>query len=110
MIDLLDYATSPLNPGLKVVTFLLFIAVFLIYLDIRRYFGGNVKSFIDFMCMFALFMAIGAFLRYFGDGTEFGFTSDYSLKWFQSICYLVAGVFYILAAQKLLTLFRGAEP
>jgi hypothetical protein len=109
MIDLLDYATSPLNPGLKIVTFLIFTAVFLVYLDSRRYFGGNVKTFIDYLCLFALFMAIGAFLRYFGDGTDVGFTSDYSLKWFQSICYLVAGVFYILAAQKLLTLFSGAE-
>lgn len=109
MINLLDYATSPLNPGLKIVTFLLFIAVLLIYLDIRRYFGGNVKSFIDFMCLFALFMATGSFLRYFGDGIGLGFTSDFSLKWFQSTCYLIAGVFYILAAEKLLTLFREAE-
>ena len=52
-------------------------------------------------------MTLGALLRYFGDGTDLGFTSDYSLKWFQSICYLIAGIFYILAAQKLLTLFPG---
>lgn len=107
MMNLLDYATSPLDPALKLVIFLLFAAAFVIYLDTRRYFGGNVKSFIDFLVLFTLFMAIGAFLRYFGDGTAFGFTTDYSLKWFQSIAYLVAGVFYILAAHKLLTLFSG---
>jgi hypothetical protein len=109
MIDFLDYATSPLNPALKIVIFLLFAAVFLVYLDARRNFGGNVKSFIDLLCLFALFMTVGGFVRYFGDGTDFGFTSDYSLKWFQSIFYLFAGVFYILAARKLLTLFSGAE-
>jgi hypothetical protein len=109
MMDLLDYATSPLNPTLKIVTFLLFAAVFLIYLDTRKYFGGNVKSFIDFLCLFALFMTMGSFFRYFGDGTDFGFTTDFSLKWVQSICYLFAGVFYIIAAKKLMTLFSGGK-
>jgi hypothetical protein len=105
MMDLLDYATSPLNPALKIASFLVFCIVFLIYVDTRKYFGGNVKSFIDFLCLFALFMAIGSFFRYFGDGTDFGFTVDYSLKWVQSTGYLFAAVFSVLAAQKLLTLF-----
>jgi hypothetical protein len=109
MMDLLDYATSPLNPALKIITFLLFFAVLLIYIDTRKLFGGNAKSFIDLLCLFALFMALGAILRWFGDGTDFGFTSDYSLKWFQSICYLAAGMFSILAARKLLILFPEAE-
>lgn len=110
MNDLFDYATSPLTPELKLLGFLLFTAAFLVYLDTRRHYGGNVRSFIDLLSLFALFMMIGALLRYFGDGTDFGFTSDYSLKWFQSICYLIAGLFYILAAKKLLTLFSGDGP
>jgi hypothetical protein len=109
-MDLFDYGSSPLNPALKIIIFLLFGAVFLIYLDTRRHFGGNVKSFVDFLCLFALFMALGAFFRFFGDGLEFGFTSDYSLKWFQSIAYLAAGVLFILAAWKLLTLFPEGKP
>jgi hypothetical protein len=109
MMDLLDYATSPLNPALKIVIFLVFAAVFLIYLDTRRHFGGRVKSFIDLLSLFSLFMVVGSLIRYFGDGTAFGFTSDYSLKWFQSIAYLAACIFYILAAQKLLTLFSGGK-
>jgi hypothetical protein len=105
MMDLLDYATSPLNPALKIITFLLFFAVLLIYADTQKMFGGNTKSFINHLILFTLFMTLGALLRFFGDGVGFGFSSEYSLKWFQSICYLVAGVFYILAAKKLLTLF-----
>lgn len=107
MTALFDYATSPLTPELKILGFLLFAAACLVYLDTRRHFGGNVKLFIDLLSLFTLFMTLGALLRYFGDCTDFGFTSDYSLKWFQSICYLIAGIFYILAAQKLLTLFPG---
>jgi hypothetical protein len=109
MIDLFDYATSPLNIGLKILIVLLFIVNFHIYFDTRKHFGGEVRSFINLLYLFALFMAIGAFFRTFGDGTEFGFTGDYSLKWFQSICFLVAGVFYLLAAKKLLSLFSGVE-
>lgn len=108
-MNLLDYTTSPLDPLLKVLIFLIFVAVFLIYLDTRKFFGGNVRSFIDLLCLFSLFMMLGTFFRVFGDGTDFGFTKDYSLKWFQSICYLVAGVYYILAARKLQTLFSGEE-
>ena len=59
-------------PALKIAAFLLFADVFVIYLDTRKHFGGNVKSFIDFLCLFALFMAMGSLLRYFGDGTDFG--------------------------------------
>ncbi len=108
-MDFLDYATSPLDPLLKIIIFLIFIAVFLIYLDTRKYYGGNVRSFIDLLCLFALFMVLGTFFRIFGDGSDFGFTKDYSLKWFQSICYLIAGMYYILAARKLQTLFSGAD-
>ncbi|MFH0968376.1 MAG: hypothetical protein V1862_11905 [Methanobacteriota archaeon] len=104
-MEIFDYATSPLDPVLKFVTFFIFVAVFLIYLDTRKYFGGNVRTFIDLLYLFALFMAIGTCLRVFGDGTDFGFTKDYSLKWLQSFCYLVAGVFYVIAARRLLTLF-----
>lgn len=110
MMDLVAYAISPLNPVLKIVIFLIFAAVFLLYLDTRNHFGGTVRSFIDLLTLFALFMALGAFFRIFGDGLEFGFTGDYSLKWFQSIAYLAAGAFFILAARKLLTLFSEGEP
>lgn len=104
-MDLFNYDTSPLDPALKIIIFLLFVAVLLIYFDTRKYFGGKVRSFIDFLCLFALFMAIGTLFRVFGDGVDFGFTKDYSMKWFQSMSYLIAGGIYILAARKLLTLF-----
>jgi len=109
MTDLLDYAVSPLNPALKFIVFLLFVAALALYLDTRRHFGGTVRSFVDLLCLFVFFMALGTLFRYFGDGTAFGFTSEYSLKWFQSIAYLAAGIFSILAAQRLLTLFSGAK-
>lgn len=109
MMDLFDYAISPLNPALKIIIFLVFAAVFFLYIDTRKHFGGTVRSFIDLLSLFALFMALGAFFRIFGDGLEFGFTGDYSLKWLQSIAYLLAGAFFIMAAWKLMTLFSEGD-
>lgn len=104
--DLFDYATSPLNPGLKFIVFLLFVVVVIIYLDTRRKFGGQIRKFIDLLLLFSIFMAMGSLFRYFGHGTDFGFTTDYSLKWFQSLAYLSGSVCFIFAAHKLLNLFR----
>jgi hypothetical protein len=106
VIDLADYTTSPLNPALKLLVFFLFLVVAIIYVDTRKKFGGAVRSFIDLLLLFALCMATGSLLRYFGDGTGFGFTTAYSLRWFQSIMYIAGVSFLILAAKKLLTLFR----
>ena len=109
MMDFFDYTTSPLNPALKLLVFVLFVVVAIVYWDIRKQFEGAVKSFIDLLLLSALFMAAGALLRFFGHGTDFGFTPDYSLKWIQSIMYCAGVAFLILAAGKLFSLFRGAE-
>jgi len=109
LTDLFDYATSPFNPALKLVVVILFIAVACIYWDTRRKFGGSVRLFLDYLLLFAVFMAAGSLFRYFGDGSEFGFTADYSLKWFQSIAYCTGIGFLILAAHRLSSLFQEAE-
>ncbi|WP_321504506.1 hypothetical protein [uncultured Methanoregula sp.] len=109
MIDPADYATSPLNPALKLLVFILFAAVAVVYWDARKKFGGTVKSFIDSLLLFAIFMAAASLLRYFGQGTGFGFTSDYSLKWFQSLMYCAGVICLLFAAKRLFTLFREAD-
>lgn len=109
MTAFFDYTTSPLNPALKLVVFLLFVIVSAVYWDTRKKFGGRVKSFIGLLLVSTLFMAAGALLRYFGHGTDFGFTPDYSLKWFQSIMYCCGVACLILAAGKLLCLFREED-
>ena len=109
MTDLFDYATSPLSPVLKLVTVILFIAIASIYWDTRRKYGGSVRLFLDTIFLFAVFMATGSLFRYFGDGIEFGFTVEYSLKWFQSIAYCAGTVFLILAAKRLSSLFQEAQ-
>jgi hypothetical protein len=110
MIELADYTTSPLNPALKLLVFVLFAAVAVVYWDTRKKFGGSVRSFIDMLLCFAVFMAIGALFRYFGHGTDFGFTTDYSLKWFQSLMYCAGAACLVFAAYRLLYLFRGRQP
>lgn len=109
MNSIFDYVTSPVNAELKLLIFLIFLIGAVIYLDSRRSFGGRVRSFIDLMFLCTLFLALGSGLRYFGDGTSIGFTADYSLKWFQSLSYVIAGIFSLLAARKMLTILGGEE-
>lgn len=109
MLELLDYDTSPLNPALKILIFCIFLAVTLLYLDARRKFGGEMLTGINLLLLFSLFMTLGCLFRYFGHGTDFGFTSEYSLKWFQSLAYAAGAVCLVLAARRLYHLFGGAE-
>lgn len=107
MIDYLnaDYTTNPLNPLLKLLIFILFVIITVIYYDTKRLIGGEVQKIIGFLLLFSVFMALGSLIRYFGHGTEFGFTPEYSLKWFQSLAYLSGAICCIIAARKMLTLF-----
>lgn len=105
--DLLMYDHSPLNPALKILVFLIFLAAVVVYLDTRRQFGGRIQKTVNLLLFFSAFMALGSLLRYFGTGTEFGFTEDYSLKWFQSLAYLGGIICLVLAGRRLLTLFRS---
>jgi hypothetical protein len=104
MAGIFDYDTSILNPVLKIIIALLFVAISFIYYDVRKKYGGNVKSFVTGLFYFAIFVFIASTFRYFGDGIDFGFTKDYSLKWLQSIGFLIASLIYLLAGKKMLTL------
>lgn len=108
-LDLLDYAVSPLNPVLKISVFIIFLIVIGIYLDGRKKFGGQILVFINLLLLFSVCMAAASLLRYFGHGTDFGFSTEYSLKWFQSLLYLAGAASLVLAASKLLTLFRRSD-
>jgi len=68
MADLSNYNTSPLNPVLKIIIPLLFLAVFGIYLYARRYYPDRIRTFIDLLLLFALCAEIAGIFRYFGDG------------------------------------------
>lgn len=110
MADLLDYNTSPLVLILKVAAPLIFLAALVFYAIIRRYFTGKIRLFIDTIILFTIFTFIAGWLRIFADGTEFGFTKEYSLRWFQSIGYIISASCFIYAGYKLLHLFEEEKP
>ena len=103
--EFMDYSASPFNPLLKIVIFILFCVTAVVYYDARRTIGGEIRKIIDLLLIFSLFMALGSFFRYFGHGTDFGFNSDYSLKWFHFIAYLFATLCFIYAFLILKPLF-----
>ena len=106
MADLLDYNTSILNPALKIIIPVIFLAVAYIYYTVRNKYEGKVKSFVTGLFYFALFVFIASVFRYFGHGIEFGFTQELSLKWLESITYMISSITFLLAGKKLFTLLE----
>jgi len=110
MGDILDYTTSPLVPLLKIIAPLIFLVVLAFYAMTRKYYSEKIQTFIDILIWFSLFAIIAGILRFFGDGTEFGFTTEHSLRWFQSVGYLAAAGCFLLAGYNLLHLLGGEKP
>lgn len=109
MVDIFDYDTSILNPALKIIIPLVFLAVAYLYYDVRNKYDGKVKSFVTGLFYFALFVFIASVCRYFGDGIEFGFTKQYSLRWLQSLGYLISSITFLLAGKKLFNLLEDEK-
>jgi len=110
MGDLLDYNTSPLVPALKIIAPLIFLVALGIYAATRKYYKEKIRIIIDTLILFSLFAVVAGTLRYFGDGTDFGFTKEYSLKWFQSLAYVAMAGCFIIAGYRLLHLVTEEEP
>ena len=98
MNDLLNYDTSWLNPALKFVIAGLFIFVAYVYFRTRPIYRGDLYRVLTVLFSMGVIAAIAAILRYFDHGTQFGFTSTFSLKWFQSLGYVIQAILFAVAA------------
>jgi len=110
MTDLLDYNTSPLVFILKVIAPLFFLGALAFYALTRKYYSGKIRLLIDTLILFSFFTFVAGWLRIYADGTEFGFTKEYSLRWFQSIGYIVSAGCFVFAGYRLLLLTREEKP
>ena len=101
MTELFNYDTSWLNPALKFLIVGIYIFVAYVYYRARRYYAGDVEKVLGGLFWMSTTAAIAALLRYFGHGTDFGFTSEHSLKWFQSLGYVAQAVIFVMVALRL---------
>jgi len=99
MAELFNYDTSWLNPALKFVNVGLYIVVAFVYFRARKYYAGDIRRILGVLFWMGVAAAVAALLRYFGHGTMFGFTSEYSLKWFQSLGYVIQVIFFVVAGR-----------
>lgn len=97
MSGIFDYDTSWLNPALKVVIVGLYVAAAYGYIRARRLYAGDLYRFFSLVFWMGTAGAAAALLRYFGHGTQFGFTAEYSLKWFQSAGYVIQASLFVVA-------------
>jgi hypothetical protein len=96
MAELFNYDTSWLNPALKLVIVALFLFVAYVYYRARSGYAGDIVKVLNLLFWMSTAAALGALLRYFGHGTQFGFTSEYSLKWFQSLGYVAQAILFVV--------------
>ncbi len=101
MTDLFDYNTSWLNPALKLVIVAVYVLVAMIFYRSRRYFAGDIEKILLLMVWMGAAAAFASLLRYFDHGVLFGFTSEYSLKWFQGLGYVAQGVLFLIIGIRL---------
>jgi len=94
-----DYNTSVMNPALKLIMAGGYvIIVYLYYRCLSEYRGSETGIALKFLLWMGVFGFLASLARIFGDGTDFGFTKEYSLKWFQSLFYVFQAIFFIYAA------------
>lgn len=101
MSELFNYDTSWLNPGLKIMIFVLFFFVAIIYFRSLRYYASELYTVLLVLFWMALIGSLAAFIRYLGHGTSLGFTKEFSLKWFQTFGYVIQAGLFALAGWKL---------
>ena len=97
-----DYSSSILNPALKIVIAMGYAYVVYLYFRCNAEFGDSTTSkALKALLIMGIFGLLGASFRYIGHGTELGFTKEFSLKWLQSVCYIIQAYFFISAARHL---------
>jgi len=96
MVELLNYDTSWLNPALKFFIVGLYLVVAFIYFRSRAVYAGDLHRVLSVLLWMATIAALASLFRYFGHGTMFGFTKQFSLKWFQGLGFLVQAILLIV--------------
>lgn len=97
MTELFNYSTSWLNPGLKLLIAALYIIVAIVYFRSSRVYEGELYIALSVLFWMATVAALASLFRYFGHGTMFGFSKEFSLKWFQSFGYVVQATLLVIA-------------
>ena len=97
MIELFNYSTSWLNPALKFFIVGLYILVAIIYFRSRIVYAGDLHRVLSVLFWMAAIAALASLFRYFGHGTIFGFTKQFSLKWFQGLGFLTQAILLVIA-------------
>lgn len=101
MLDF-NYDTSIFNPALKALIAVIYVLVILYYYRAYKAFEGVLnKDLLTLLLLMGVFGLLSAITRYFGHGIEFGFDKEFSLKWFQSLFYIVQAGFFIYGGYKL---------
>ena len=99
-MDLLNYKTSFLNPALKIIVPLIFLAGSIYFFSLRHKYQGELGKVVSRLAMAGVFGLLANFFRY---GADLWFAD---LKWGESLGYLLFAAANVYAVWPLLTLGR----
>lgn len=102
-MDLLNYKTSFLNPGLKILVPLIFLAGSIYFFSLRNKYQGEIGKVVRRLALAGLFGVLAHFFRY---GADIWFKD---LKWLESIGYLFFAFANVYAIWPLLTFGKEAH-
>ncbi len=97
----LNYDTSWLNPALKLLNVGLYFLVAFVYYRARDAFSGDLRKALAILFWMGVILTFTSIARYFGHGLEFGFSTEFSLKWFESLGNVIGVVLLAFAARAL---------
>jgi hypothetical protein len=92
MMELFNYKTSLLNPGLKILISLIFLAGSLYFFSLRNKYQGEIGKVVSRLAIAGFFGFLASFFRY---GADIWFED---LKWLESIgylCFALANVYAV---------------
>ncbi len=92
----LEYEESVLSVALRLMCSLAFIMATYLLMKGREKYEGSMKKMIQILVFASFFIFLGTLGR--DHGTNLGFNSDASLKWFQSIFFIIGGLFLIYSS------------
>ncbi len=101
-MDLFNYQTSPLNPGLKILVPLIFLLGTLYFFKARQQYGGELGKVINRLFYAGILGVLSNGFRYAGDLVVLW-------KWGESLMYLLFGLASLYAVWPLLVFARGVQ-
>ncbi len=108
-MDLVEGLFGLFYPFITALIPVVFMGAAIVYGSLRRGYAPKIRSFVDMLLLFTIFMLLAMTFRLFVDAGVSGPAPAGSLQWLQALTLGIASVFFAAAGYTLKNLFGGEE-